>query len=261
MANNINSIIEKLVEERKPLTEFEDFFSLPDGEKVMGFFQHDKFGKETTDLKKRSKKIPFIQRQTKQAATTDDFELIYQREMEKQKSNDNSNFKRWIIKKISEMKNVQQSLPADIDKISLDLQNLSDNFLKWVDYRNREETEKTLQTIFDSNELAKLRKALLKEKYIAVIRENDFVYWLSGNSLNSMAKIKWIKTRGRKQLAYLLAGTIKNKNGICINFNFSTANKCFELIGNKLDSNDRPKSGYKEIDEILKTLRPILATP
>lgn len=60
-----------------------------------------------------------------------------------------------------------------------------------------------------------------------------------------MAKIKW---KVSKSKAVYLLGCI------CVDFNFSTANKCIETKSIGLDSNNR-RGKYSEIDTILETLR------
>ncbi len=125
--------------------------------------------------------------------------------------------------------------------------NLTSEAIKVVDYNASLSPGLTLQTKYDPEQLKKLRKALLEGKYITDIKEDVFVYLLSGKALNNMPKIKWKKSKN--EAVYLL-------DNICIEFYFSTANNCIETFSKGLDSNNR-KNKYHEIDNILKTLRPM----
>jgi hypothetical protein len=219
--------------------------------------------------------VPFIQHQTKVASSYEDFEIVYQRELKKANARDGEAFREYIVKKVCEMRDFEKSLRADEQKRSLDLQDLANEFLTWVLHRcnildnengsleslnNKQEEVSgegtTLLTTLSTEQLKNLRKLLIKKELIAEIEENSFVYWLSGKPLKSISKIKWIGSK--KMLAYMLTGDVQNKSGICIGFHFPTANKCFDVFvdgkSSKLDSNDRPKTGYSEIDRIIKTL-------
>lgn len=60
------------------------------------------------------------------------FDAIYQRELKKTKAQDTEAFRSWLIVKVSEMKDYEQSLPAKDRERSLDVQNLADEFIKWI---------------------------------------------------------------------------------------------------------------------------------
>jgi hypothetical protein len=101
----------------------------------------------------------------------------------------------------------------------------------------------TLNTNYTHNQLRKLYNLLLEKKYIKAINENDFIYFFSGKPLNNIPKIFWVKSKG--MVIYML-------EKICLNFSLSAANNCIQTNRKKLDSNDRTKTGYQEIDDILK---------
>ena len=104
---------------------------------------------------------------------------------------------------------------------------------------------KTLNTIYP-NQLERLRKLLVDGGYILNIKENDFIYLFTGNSLIGSPKLKWEKSK--KLVVNLL-------DKICINFSFTDANNCIESRSKKLDSNDRPKRDYDEITTIVNQLK------
>ncbi|MEP6466169.1 MAG: hypothetical protein ABJB05_07670 [Parafilimonas sp.] len=123
-----------------------------------------------------------------------------------------------------------------------------DNYMKKeIEKQVHDNTGKTLQTLYDAEQLKNLRKALITRNYIDEIKENDFIHLLSYKAVNEARKMKWKKSKS--EAVYLL-------DCICIDLKFSTANKCIETNLKGLDSNNR-KGKYNDIDNILKTLRPI----
>lgn len=103
-------------------------------------------------------KKPFSFPQHRYASTNEDFEFIFQREIAAANYKDSESFREYLIAKISEMKALEQSLPANDRKRSLDLQDLADRFLEWLNKRteidadaanDEKENDFTLSTIED----------------------------------------------------------------------------------------------------------------
>lgn len=138
--------------------------------------------------------------------------------------------------------------------------NIEAFFTKWGNVFNEDSTNidpetvthTTLKTNYTEEQLKKLCKALITGKYIVKnTKVNNFVYIFSGKPLGRISKIEWLKSK--KQAVWLL-------DKICLPYSFDTVNSCLESKFKPFDYNDRPKVGYNEIEEILKTLRPINAT-
>lgn len=160
--------------------------------------------------------------------------------------------------------NIIETWIAEIEKIPAKHNpRLFDSFLKIcedlalkaknIDTGKDAEVKVTLKTIYNEDQLKKLFIALMAGKYIAEnTKENDFIYIFSGKTIDMITRIKWKESK--KKAIYLL-------DKICNSFSFDTVNNCIESKFKSFDYNDRPITGYSEIDNILKTLRPINATP
>ncbi len=113
-------------------------------------------------------------------------------------------------------------------------------------HEEKSKSKKTLQSILSQEQLKKLYKLLIEDKYIIRTKENDFIYFFSGKPLSDIPKIHWDKS---KKLAVNLL------DNICVNFSFPVANNCIKTNHKKLDSNDRPKRDFNEIIVLLKRIR------
>ena len=164
-------MMEDIIKQMQPHIDFAGFFTLPDGEKEAGFFWHDKAGNpielditqrrnskliqwhnnvkampaDTPAMVKTIKRqiegshmVPFKMIQTKTAATNEDFELIYQRELTKANAKDGEAFRQWIVRKVTEMAEGEKSLKADDSKRSISTQDVAGKFLVWLAERGKE---------------------------------------------------------------------------------------------------------------------------
>lgn len=102
----------------------------------------------------------------------------------------------------------------------------------------------TLQVLLTIEQIKKLHKILITQ-YIENISEVDFIYWLTGKQLfNNVPKIKWEKKQSKGKAIQLF-------KAICLNFSYTSLNKCVETNSKKFDSNDVSKTGYAEIDQVV----------
>lgn len=176
--------------------------------------------------------------------TVPSFELIYQRELKETKSEDTEAFRSWLIAKVSEMKDYEQSLPAKDRKRSLDVQHLADEFLKWIETRKsvkRKEEPLFLQDIFI--EKKNFKSAIQALKIVKVIDKNNNN--LIGSKLKGVMQVwidilrsdrKYIKQIHDKDLTVLLNDYFSG-----LNLSEKTDGKHFRNTINRTASNQYGK--------------------
>ena len=118
-------------------------------------------------------------------------------------------------------------------------------YAKYVHFLQREfnNTGKvSLETAISADNLKVIRNELISGKYIDNIPENDFLYLFSGQPLLNNLKIKWLFS---KKMGYYFF------QKICINFKLETLNNWVNTKHKPFDSNDKPATGYKQIDDLM----------
>ena len=103
-----------------------------------------------------------------------------------------------------------------------------------------------MKTTLNENQLSTLYKLLKAGKYIKGTKENDFIIVLSNMTSHGALRINWVKSK--KMAVNLL-------DKICYNFSFPTVNNCIKTEYKEIDSNDRPKRDYNEINTLVNKSR------
>lgn len=110
----------------------------------------------------------------------------------------------------------------------------------------RSDRKRGLLTIYNIEQLKVLHKKLVSGGYISPISVNTFTYFLSGKPLDDgIEKIQWLKSK--KKAFYLF-------NQIAVGFSLQRMNRTVKTKHKPFDSNDRPSSGYDEIDQLLQSV-------
>ncbi len=123
-------------------------------------------------------------------------------------------------------------------------ENLEKSILSELRKVNKSKASKSILNIRLSKEqLKKLCNRLIEKNYIHLIEENEFADILFGKADK---KIIWKSSR--RKLVYFL-------DSMCYSVSMPAANNCFSIKGKKkLDSNDRSKTGFQEIDALFKQI-------
>lgn len=142
----------------KNLIKINNFIVIPNGERPSGSVWYDKKGNITNNEKEvvtkkphmmwydkdgqptsnplnriPKKDKPSIVPLTRDAETKEDFEFIYQRELKLFGADDGAVFKKWLSKKVNDLLNYEQTLPAIESVYSSQAQVICTRFLEWMD--------------------------------------------------------------------------------------------------------------------------------
>lgn len=116
------------------------FFRLPDGS-IDGAFYYDANGVETADPEKVARKSPVSINQYREAATAEDFELVYAREKGKAGISDNQVIKEFLSKKLKEEVARINSLPASQSISFLPFIETVRRFEEWMESTGKSDEE------------------------------------------------------------------------------------------------------------------------
>ncbi|MEO9146194.1 MAG: hypothetical protein ABI237_11630 [Ginsengibacter sp.] len=167
-----NMISDMLKDPRfKNWIDINSFIKVPDGEMPVGCYDAD--GKRTDDPKKMATKpymmwydkddlptsnadyrIPkkdkiAMESLTKDAKTNEDFEIIYQRELELWNAPDGKAFKKYLTDKVKAMLLFEEALPQKDRVYTSIAQDLCTNFLEWLENTDSEGIQNKGQKTFE----------------------------------------------------------------------------------------------------------------